>query len=174
MNIAVPATTARPVNAVRATELGVAGVDISRSISRSISTRLQDITLRQGRERLYKMSHKDTAPRYEGGSSWKQQRNKNPPLPTHSLSKYSEVLCRAKRKGKNNRRDAPRAERLSLRRGPAHYRYLKRRGCTMTRRLGRLFLLLLQLLFTSQSVRATTEDDYTALRALYVSAGTSS
>ena len=42
----------------------------------------------------------------------------------------------------------------------------------MTRRLGRLFLLLLQLLFTSQSVRA--EDDYTALRALYVSAGTSS
>jgi hypothetical protein len=61
-----------------------------------------------------------------------------------------------------------------LRRGPAHYRYLKRRGCTMTRRLGRLFLLLLQLLFTSQSVRATAEDDYTALRALYVSAGTSS
>ena len=49
MNIAVPATTARPVNAVRATEPGVAGVDISRSISRSISTRLQDITLRQGR-----------------------------------------------------------------------------------------------------------------------------
>jgi hypothetical protein len=44
----------------------------------------------------------------------------------------------------------------------------------MTRRLGRLFLLLLLLLFTSQSVRATAEDDYTALRALYVSAGTSS